>query len=242
MSRRRVWAVVPARYDATRLPGKPLALLSGIPMVEHVRRRAVASALFERVVVATDDDRVVEAVRASGGEVVKTGPCPSGTHRVEAALSLLGGAPDLVVNVQGDQPLLPREHLVRIVAAPLGDLEVGTLCAPLVGDPADPSVVKLVRSGRRVLYFSRAAIPSGGPFEQHVGLYAFTPRSLALACSAPRSSLCLSEDLEQLAWLEAGAIIVVDRVESPAIGVDDEAGLERARRALGAVDVGAGAP
>jgi 3-deoxy-manno-octulosonate cytidylyltransferase (CMP-KDO synthetase) len=200
--------------------------------VEHVRRRAALAPGVDRVLVATDDERIADAVRAFGGEVVTTGGAPSGTHRCRLAIEALGGAPDVVVNVQGDQPLVDPAHIAAVAAA-VGAAPIATAAAPLAGDPHDPHLVKVVfDSADRALYFSRAAIPHRGPWWHHAGIYAFTPAALRAATDAPRSPLCLSEDLEQLAWLEAGLPIRVVRVDRVPPGVDTPAQLDAAIQLL----------
>ncbi len=222
---------MPARWGASRLPGKPLAAIGDLPLVEHVRRRALLVRGVERVLVATDDERIAEVVRAFGGEAVLTGTALSGTHRCRLALDALGDWPDVVVNVQGDQPLLEPAHVEAAVAALTGP--IATVCAPLAGDPGDPHRVKVVCDpDGRALYFSRAPIPYGGPWLQHGGIYAFTADGLRAATGAVRSPLCLAEDLEQVAWLEAGLAIAVARVDGIPRGVDTPDQLAEARRLI----------
>ena len=222
-----VWAVVPARLGGRRLPNKALASLGGRPLVVHVAH-AAARAAVDRVVVATDSDAIQEACEAHGVEVVRTGGHPCGTHRVAEAVAHLDGTPDHVVNVQGDQPLLVPAHVDAAVAL-LGRFEVATVACPLA-DPASPSRVKVaVAPDGRALYFSRAPIPHGGPYRLHLGVYAFRHDALGRCVAAPRHGLATSEDLEQLAWLEAGIVIGVADVSAGNVPVDEEADLERVR-------------
>jgi 3-deoxy-D-manno-octulosonate cytidylyltransferase len=229
--RSRVVAVIPARWASSRLPGKPLADIHGLPMVEHVRRRVVESGAVGRVIVATDDERIARAVEEHGGEAVLTGEHPNGTHRVAAVAGETDA--ELVVNVQGDMPLLDPAHVRALV----GELERGaaiaTLATPLEGDPHDRHVVKVVvgRDGR-ALYFSRSAIPSGGPWSRHLGLYGFDRGALRRAIAAPASRLERSEDLEQLRWMDAGLPITVATVDRAAPGVDTPEQLETVRHLL----------
>ncbi len=175
---------------------------------------------MDRVVVATDDARIARVVREGGGEALLTGPAPSGTHRCRLAVDAEACPAEVIVNVQGDQPLLDPRHVERVLAA-LGDGPIATAAAPLLADPGDPQRVKVViDAAGRALYFSRSAIPHRGPWLQHAGIYAFTRAGLRAATDAPRSPLCVSEDLEQLAWLEAGIRIRVAQVEAIPPSVD----------------------
>jgi 3-deoxy-manno-octulosonate cytidylyltransferase (CMP-KDO synthetase) len=251
--------VIPARLASTRLPGKPLLDIGGVPMIQRVVVRASASSATE-VLVATDDERVAAAVadpRAPDRRIaMMTDPAlPSGTDRVAAVASMRGWSDDtIVVNVQGDEPFLPP-RLIDQVAELLARDEaaaVATLAAPVesLEDFLDPNVVKVVvaRDGA-ALYFSRAPIPwtrdgsaSGlagqrefGGALRHVGLYAYRVGALRRITAMPASSYELLERLEQLRALESGLRIVVARcVEPPGTGVDTEADLQRARaRAAG---------
>ncbi len=223
--------VIPARMGAQRLPGKPLLAETGRPLVVHTWERARGSVRAARVVVATDDEGVAAAVRAAGGEAVMTSAaCRSGTDRVaEAAASLPG--PDIVVNLQGDEPETDPAHLDALVAAMEGDpsLPMGTLAAPLEPgrDAAQPSVVKVVtdRSGD-ALYFSRAPIPfrrdPDGPARmlRHVGVYAFRRAALRAFAALPPTPLERTEMLEQLRALEHRWRIRVVEVDRAPAGVD----------------------
>lgn len=215
--------MIPARYGSSRLPGKALADLGGSPMVVHVWRRARMA--LEHVVVATDDPRIAEAVRAAGGLAVMTGEAPNGTARVAAAAV----EADVIVNVQGDEPFVDPAHILAVGRAVDDAHPIATAAAPLA-DPADPARVKVVTDARgRALYFSRAPIPHGGPWRLHVGLYAFAREVLERVVRLPPSALELSERLEQLRWLEAGypiQVVDVDRAEG---GIDTPADLEQAR-------------
>lgn len=231
-------AVIPARYSAQRLPGKPLVDLRGRPMVVRVADAARRARTVDRVLIATDDARIAEAARAHGHEAVMTPEaCPSGTDRVHAALTALGldrGA-RLVVNVQGDEPLIDPADIDALVEATLAaGLGMGTLARPFP-EPArhaDPHWVKVVtRADGRALYFSRAAIPHGGAEQAllHVGLYAYTPEILARLTALAPSPLEKAERLEQLRALEAGVDIHVARARSPrpSIAIDTPADVER---------------
>ena len=236
--------IIPARLAATRLPGKPLALIGGVPMIVHVLRRAMEADIGP-VAVACGDASIAEAVRAAGGRAEMTDPgLPSGSDRVHAALARIDpdGLHDVVINLQGDLPDLPPAHL-RAVLAPLADpaCDIATLVAPVTTaeEAAAPSVVKAVcafapgANMARALYFSRAAVPAGeGPLWHHIGIYAYRRAALARFVALPPSPLELREKLEQLRALEAGMIVGVARVDHAPFGVDTPADLRRARSAL----------
>lgn len=229
----RVVAVIPARYGSTRLPGKPLLRDTGKYLVEHVYERVSACPAIERVIVATEDERVVEAVRSFGGEVELTRPDhATGTERIAEVAAGLGDGVDLILNVQGDEPEIAPEHLERLV----GHMEqhpavpVGTLAAPLrsAEAAADPNCVKVVMGADgRALYFSRSAIPyvrhrevEAKPWLLHIGVYAYRPGLLMDYVSWPAGRLERIEGLEQLRVLERGAPIHVVVVDEAPIGID----------------------
>ena len=234
--------IIPARLAATRLPGKPLALIGGVPMIVHVLRRAIAAGIGP-VAVACGDAAIADAVRAAGGRAEMTEPgLPSGSDRVHAALGRIDpeGEHDVVINLQGDLPDLPPVHL-HAVLAPLADAacDIATLVAPVTTaeEAAAPSVVKAVcafapgMDVARALYFSRAAVPSGeGPLWHHIGIYAYRRAALARFVALPPSPLEQREKLEQLRALEAGMVISVARVDHAPFGVDTPEDLARARR------------
>ena len=236
--------VIPSRMASTRLPGKPLALIAGRPMVLHVLDRGLEADIGP-VAVACADAEIADAVRAAGGVAVLTDPTlPSGSDRVHAALAVLDpqGLHDVVVNLQGDQPTVPPVQL-RAVITPLSDPEfdIATLVALITSaeEAAAPSVVKAACAfdrGRAVsaaLYFSRAAIPAGeGPLWHHIGIYAWRRAALARFVALPESPLERRERLEQLRALEAGMRIACTRVDHASFGVDTPADLERARAIL----------
>src|SRR5579871_278706 len=243
MPDRRILVLIPARMAATRLPGKPLLDIGGLPMIVHVLRRAVA-ARIGRVAVATDTAEIAEAVRAHGGEAVMTRPDhPSGSDRVfEAACKLdPDGEAEIVVNLQGDFPTISVEN-IRDVLPPLEDpaVDIATLASPIhtAEEDSAPSVVKAVGSplgGRRMraLYFTRATAPYGdGPRYHHIGLYAYRRAALERFVKLPPSPLELQEKLEQLRALEAGMRIDITIVDTVPRGVDTPADLETARQIL----------
>ena len=235
--------VVPARFASTRLPGKPLALLAGTPLVLHVHALAVRSGARE-VVVATDDARIGDACVSAGADVELTDASHlSGTDRIAEVAARRGWAPDsIIVNVQGDEPLLPP----ALIAQAAGLLEsdrgaaIATLATPIAtaGEFHDPNVVKVVAScNGRALYFSRAPIPwerdDGASLprgaRRHLGIYAYRVEALRLLSQAPPSPLELVERLEQLRALQLGLVIAVaDACEAPGPGIDTREDLERA--------------
>jgi 3-deoxy-manno-octulosonate cytidylyltransferase (CMP-KDO synthetase) len=235
-------AVIPSRYASTRLPAKPLALIAGKPMVQHVYERCRESAAFSRIVVATDDDRIASVVRGFGGEAMMTSTrCKSGTDRVAEVAAQLPGVP-WFVNVQGDEPLMHPEAL-RSIAGAFEDpsVEMATLVRPL--DPEErssPSVVKVVLArSMDALYFSRADIPferepgqGYPPRYAHLGLYAYTREALLQLARLPPSPLEESEKLEQLRALECGLRIRCAVTLHRSLGVDTPDDLKRAESLL----------
>lgn len=238
--------MIPARYGSSRLPGKPLLDIAGRPMVVRVAD-AAARAGFDRTVVATDDPRIQAVVEAAGYPVVLTrGDHPSGTDRLQEASDLIGLAPeDIVVNLQGDEPLMPLANLIQVARLLEDHLEadVATLYEPLAeaAQRDNPNAVKLVqRLDGQVLYFSRAGIPydrddqtAGDPalWKRHIGLYAYRKSALDAFVTWPESQLERLERLEQLRFMEHGGVIVAARAEAtvPA-GVDTPADLEQVRQ------------
>ena len=236
--------VIPARMQATRLPGKPMLKIAGEPMIVHVWRRAMA-AESGRVVVATDTEAIVDVVRDAGGEAIMTrDDHASGSDRVFEALSRLD--PDeyteFVVNLQGDLPTL-QPHLIRACLAPLAKKgpDIVTLACEIVDEEerTDPNVVKVVGTPLpqsdqlRALYFTRASAPYGeGPLYHHVGIYAYRRAALERFVTLKPSPLEKREKLEQLRAVEAGMRIDVAIVDTVPLGVDTPADLERARRLL----------
>lgn len=235
--------LIPARLASTRLPGKPMADISGRPMIVHVAERARESGLG-RVVVATDTEAVREAVQAHGFEAVMTRTDhESGSDRIFEALSALdpGGKVETVINVQGDLPTIDPET-IRAALRPLEDraVDIATLCVEIHRDEekTNPNVVKVVGSPLsdtrlRALYFTRATAPWGeGPLYHHIGLYAYRRAALERFVSLPPSPLEKRERLEQLRALEAGMRIDAEIVQSVPLGVDTAEDLARAREIL----------
>lgn len=235
--------LIPARMAATRLPGKPLEDIGGLPMIVHVWRRA-SEAGVGRAVVATDSSEILQAVHAHGGDAVMTrDDHPSGSDRIFEALQALdpAGRIETVINLQGDLPTLAAKD-IRAVVAPFAEpaVDIATLAAEIrdAHEHTNPNVVKVVGSPvgadrLRALYFTRATAPHGeGPRYHHIGIYAYRRAALARFVSLPPSTLELREKLEQLRALEAGMRIDVTVVDSVPLGVDTPDDLETARRML----------
>jgi 3-deoxy-manno-octulosonate cytidylyltransferase (CMP-KDO synthetase) len=243
MTETRTLVLIPARMAATRLPGKPLLDIAGLPMIVHVLRRAEA-AKIGRVAVATDTPDIAEAVKSHGGEAVMTSADhPSGSDRIYEALGKLdpGGRIEIVINLQGDFPTIRPEN-IRDVLGPLSDpaVDIATLAAEIHTEEEDtnPNVVKMIGSRLserrlRALYFSRATAPWGdGPRYHHVGLYAYRRKALERFVGLPPSPLERQEKLEQLRAIEAGMRIDATIVDTVPRGVDTPADLETTRRIL----------
>ncbi len=234
--------IIPARYGAERFPGKPLADLAGRPLVAHVVERARRARGVDEVAVATDDQRIARAAEAAGARAIVTGPAETGTDRVAQAARALSPRPGIVVNLQGDEPLIEPEAVERLVAVmQQGGVEMATLARPLEADELSrPQVVRVVTDlAGDALYFSRAAIPhrrAGGasPLARaHVGVYAFTAEFLERFAALPPGRLEREEGLEQLRVLESGLKIRVVETGYRGFGVDTPEDLERARALLG---------
>jgi len=234
--------IIPARMASTRLPGKPLADIGGVPMIVRVWAQAMKAGIGP-VIVAAGDAEIADAVERAGGHAVLTHPdLPSGSDRVFAALEGVDpeGRYDTVINLQGDLPALDPAQL-QAVAQALAGHDIATLAAPITdeADRANPAVVKAVvawepdgRSGR-ALYFSRATVPTGpGEHFYHVGIYAYRRDALARFVRLPPSPLETREKLEQLRALEAGMSIAVARVDSVPLSVDTPEDLEFARKII----------
>jgi len=233
--------IIPARYASTRFPGKPLALLGPKPMIQWVYERA--SNLFEHLVVATDDERILNTVLDFGGKALMTRTeHNSGTERCAEALNLYKDQTGLsfshVVNIQGDEPLIQSGQLKALMDCfRIPGTGIATLIRPMLAheDPQNSHLVKaVVDKSLRALYFSRAPIPyvqnhrtKEIRFYVHIGLYAFRSDILEQIVMLPVSNLEESESLEQLRWLEHGISIQTDVTDLPSIGVDTPEDLER---------------
>lgn len=233
-------AIIPARYQSTRLPGKALAEIGGRPMIEHVYRRAAAARLVSRVIVATDDRRIADAVERFGGDAVMTSAAhPSATDRLAEVARTLDA--EIFVNVQGDEPLVEPIMIDEAIAPFAADaaLQMTTL-RHRIDDPRDlhnPNVTKVVVDADDfALYFSRAPIPftregqPAAPAWRHVGLYAYRRAALLRLAALPPTALERAEALEQLRALEHGIRIKALETQYDTVGVDTQEDLERVRR------------
>jgi len=236
-----VTAIIPARYDSTRLPGKALADINGKPLIQHVCERVGMAETVSRVVVATDDKRIARTVKAFGGFSIMTSPDHAcGTDRVAEAATTIDG--DIILNVQGDEPLIEPDIIDGVVKRILDDDDIvcSTAASPIKNerDYTDPNAVKVVMDGSgRALYFSRAPLPYrcdggfGGAY-LHAGLYCFRRRFLLRLATLPQTPLEKAEKLEQLRILENGFHIGVFVDSYRSIGVDTPEDLERVRRIM----------
>ena len=242
-------AVIPARYASTRFPGKPLARLGGEPVIRHVWKQVTQ--VFADAAVATDDPRIYDAVEAFGGRAVMTSPDHrSGTDRCREAVDKLGGDPDVIVNVQGDEPFIAPSQL-QAIARCFDDpsTDIATLVKPFteadgldaLENPNSPKVV--LGSADQALYFSRSVIPylRGVPreewlarhtFYKHIGRYAFRRETLYKVTALPQSALERAESLEQLRWLENGFRIRAGISDVETIGIDTPEDLAKAEEFL----------
>ena len=245
----RLAIVIPARYASTRLPGKPLADILGKPMVQHVYERALAVPGVDTVVIATDDQRVADAVRGFGGRCVMTSPDhPSGTDRLAEVMQTVDA--DIYINLQGDEPLVRPDDIALLADGMRADsaVQVGTLCHAIDAQEArNPNTVKVVLAANGdALYFSRAAIPfarddAPASYLKHVGVYAYRREVLAAYSALPAAMLEQAEKLEQLRLLAAGLRIRAFQVAPSGPGVDTPECLARVR-ALMAGEVPASLP
>ena len=236
-----VTGIIPARFQSTRFPGKPLAIVGGKPMIQYVYERARAASRLDRLIVATDDSRIADAVQGFGGEYLLTSARhPSGTDRLAEAGRLLGlGDEDLVVNIQGDEPLVEPVMIHRLIEAleASPDCPMATLAfrSTKLADYLNPNVVKVVtdRSGR-ALYFSRSPIPAhrdgsgeSVSFLKHLGFYAYRHAFLQTFTRLPAGVLEEAEKLEQLRAMEHGHTILVAPSPVETQGVDTPEDLEK---------------
>ena len=238
--------IIPARYASTRFPGKPLALLGGKPVIQHVYEKVAA--VLEAAYVATDNERIYDVVKAFGGQVVMTRTDhKSGTDRIEEAIEKIGGEWDVVVNVQGDEPFVAKSQLDTICHC-FDDptTQIATLGKPFesmeaVQNPNSPKIV--VDNMGFAMYFSRSVIPyvrgkeksswlTHYPFLKHLGIYAYRKDVLRQVTQLPQSSLEIAESLEQLRWLQNGFKIKVGTTDVETVGIDTPQDLERAEEFL----------
>lgn len=238
--------IIPARYSSSRFPGKPLAILGGKPVIEHVYRQV--SSVMEDVFVATDDQRINDAVEAFGGKAIMTrSDHKSGTDRICEALEKVGGSFDVVINIQGDEPFIQKSQLETVMQC-FDDprTQIATLGKPFesmeaVENPNSPKIV--LDNDGYALYFSRSVIPfvrgkeheewlSHFPYLKHIGLYAYRTEVLMEISKLPQSTLELAESLEQLRWLQNGYKIKVGLTDVETIGIDTPEDLQRAEEKM----------
>ena len=241
--------IIPARYASTRFPGKPLAILGGKPVIQRVYEQV--SKVLENVYVATDDNRISDAVEAFGGKVIMTSPNhKSGTDRIEEAVSKIEESFDVVINIQGDEPFI-HESQIKTVCSCFDDpaTMIATLARPFTSqadfkDIENPNSPKLVCDNNGfAMYFSRSIIPyirgkkpsewtSEYGYLKHIGLYAYRRNVLSEITKLPQSTLELAESLEQLRWLQNGYRIKVGLADIETIGIDTPEDLSKAEEAL----------
>ena len=237
--------IIPARYASTRFPGKPLADMKGKYMIQRVYEQA--RKVLDHVCVATDDDRIFNAVQSFGGEVVMTSAQHrSGTDRCFEAYRTLGGHEDVVINIQGDEPFIKPEQIESLIACfDSPQIQIATLVRPFeasegyeaLANPNSPKVV--LNEWHEALYFSRSVIPylrgvepaewlARHTYYKHIGMYGYRADVLGQITCLPQSSLELAESLEQLRWLQNGYTIKVGITTQETIGIDTPADLEKA--------------
>ena len=239
----RTLAIIPARYASTRFPGKPLAQIGNKPMIQHVYEHVARSGAADDVLVATDDERIADAVETFGGKAMVTiGNHRSGTDRCAEALARMGEQFDVVINVQGDEPMVSAEQL-RALKEAFHDpaTQIATLMKRIEDTESlmSRNVVKVVCDAHgRALYFSRQPIPcqrdareeewaTRHDYYKHVGLYAFRADTLARVAALPQGTLEKAESLEQLRWLENGIPITVRETTAENLSVDTPQDLQR---------------
>ena len=240
----KILGVIPARYSSSRFPGKPLADISGKPMIQHVYERSRLAKSLSDVLVATDDDRILECVKNFGGSVVLTSSeLPNGTSRCEQASRIYGKDFDAVINIQGDEPLLDPLMIDETAELLNNGNYCATLCRELTSDFDNPNIVKVVISkDNYALYFSRALIPyernkSTLPIYQHIGIYGYTSEFLRTYVNLQPTPLSEAESLEQLKILENDykIRIKVTSCKSESLGVDTPEDLEKVRKLYAAL-------
>lgn len=234
--------IIPARYASTRFPGKPLAILGGKPVIQHVYEKAAA--VLGTAYVATDDERIEETVKSFGGNVVMTrNDHKSGTDRIAEAMEKIGGDWDVVVNIQGDEPFIAKSQIEEICHCfDDADTEIATLGKPFetmeaVTNPNSPKIITDLRG--YAMYFSRSVIPfirgkevqewlENFPYLKHLGIYAYKCEVLRQITKLPQSPLEIAESLEQLRWLQNGYKIKVGKTDIETVGIDTPEDLMKA--------------
>lgn len=238
-----ITGVIPARYGSTRFPGKPLALIGNMSMIERVYRQAEKAACLNSIAVATDDHRIFDAVTSFGGKVVLTNSNHhTGTERCAEAVSILNVNADAVINIQGDEPFLEPSQIDRVAELlSNSDVEIATLVrkAASLQEVTNPNTVKaVINQNGRSLYFSRLPIPfyrEQIPFEQrsyliHIGIYGYRINTLKKIVQLKHSSTELAESLEQLRWMDNGFSVYATLTDSENHAVDTPEDLERLKK------------
>ena len=239
--------VIPARYASTRFPGKPLVMLGGKSMIERVYEQVAG--VLDETCVATDDERIFDAVKAFGGNVVMTSTeHKSGTDRIQEAVTKIGDGYDVVVNIQGDEPFIQRSQIETVCRCFDDEItQIATLGKPFgnnfeaIANSNSPKIV--IENRGYAMYFSRSVIPfirgkqteewaEAYPFVKHIGLYAYRREVLAEITQLPQSSLEIAESLEQLRWLQNGYRIKVGLTDVETVGIDTPEDLQRAEEFL----------
>lgn len=241
----KIYAVIPARYDSTRFPGKPLAIIAGKPMIQHVYQCAAACPEISEVFVATDDDRILQKVTDFGGKAIMTGKKhPSGTDRIAEALQTLHlEDKDLIVNIQGDQPLFKPDVISKMVAPLMEntDISMGTLKFRITDekDITNPNIVKVITDKEGfAIYFSRSTVPFyrdtdlNPVYFKHLGLYVYRKDFLMKFSSLPCGELESAEKLEQLRAIENGFKIKVVETDTNSLEVDTPEDIRKIEEAI----------
>ena len=239
----KIFGIIPARYDSSRFPGKPLVMIQGIPMIQRVYTRALQCKSLAGLVVATDDDRIMQCVQSFGGNVCMTSlHHRSGTERCNEATGFFQSLSpeDVIVNIQGDEPFIDPRQLDQLVACfDDENVQIGTLIKKIESENElfDPNVVKVIRDkNSKAICFSRQTLPyfrgkdpdswlAGGSFYKHVGLYGYSAGVLKELVALPESALEKAESLEQLRWLENGYAIHVRETELASVAIDSPSDL-----------------
>lgn len=243
----KVLAIIPARYGSTRLPGKPLVNILGKPMIQHVWEKVIGASGVGRIVVATDDEKVYDAVRGFGGEAIMTSKShPSGTDRIAEVVRSLPFDTDIIVNIQGDEPMIEPDMVDQVIKILNNDFRasIGTLCRKMadIKEVIDPNIVKVAFDKEGfALYFSRSPIPyyrneeketKERVYYKHIGIYSYRKDALMKLSTMSSTTFEIAEQLEQLRALENGLRIKVSETERDTIGVDTKEDLDRVIKSM----------
>lgn len=246
----KVLGVIPARYASSRLMGKPLIEIGGISMIQRVYEQVKKAERIDKVVVATDDQRIFDHIKSFGGKVMMTSNThQSGTDRCAEVAAAYQNEFDIVVNIQGDEPFIQPEQINQLVDfMKTADFQIGTLARLLedTGDIFNPNIVKVIFAYQKAIYFSRHPIPYIRDFEnenwvyqydfhKHIGMYAFRMKTLLAITQLFTSKLEFAEGLEQLRWLENGYSIGIQTTEQESLGIDTPADVQKAEQFLKAM-------